>query len=144
LPGGFRFTQLMKAVDGEAVLALEREEMLDLLLTSHWDQDERGASYLQRLPAGTYTHLFAVNSKGQGYFLVWSGPDKPSVLDRTAFRRIAEEAKSIGLKSPYHVYARICTYSGPNIEFYQIPNRILEKLGFNEATEPFGTEGAMA
>jgi len=140
--GGFRFTQLTKAVDAKAVLALEREEMLDLLLTSHWDQNERSASYLRRLPAGMHSHLFAVNGRGEGYFLVWSGPEKPSVLDRAAFRGIAEEAKAAGLKSPYHVYARICTYSGPNIEFYQIPNRILEKLGFNEATEPFSTEEA--
>lgn len=143
LPGGFRFTQLTKAVDAEGVLALEREEMIDLLLTSHWDQNERASSYLQRLPAGTYSHLFALNDKGQGYFLVWSGPDNPSVLDRSAFRNIAEEAKAAKLKSPYHVYARICTYSGPNIEFYQIPNRILEKLGFNEATEPFVADGVL-
>jgi adenine-specific DNA-methyltransferase len=71
---------------------------------------------------------------------MWSGPEKSSVLDRAAFRLIVEEARNAGLKPPYHVYARISTYSGPNIEFNQIPNRILEKLGFNEAIEPF-TDG---
>jgi adenine-specific DNA-methyltransferase len=137
LGGGFRFTQLTKAVDADAVLALEREEMLDLLLTSHWDQTERGAAHLKRLPAEPGTYLFAVGGRGEGYFLVWSGPDNPSVLNRDAFRKIAEEARAAGLNPPYHVYARTCTYSGPNIEFYQIPNKILDKLGFNEATEPF-------
>lgn len=139
LPGGFRFTQLTKMVDADAVLALEREEMLDLLLTSHWDQNERSAAYLKRRPASPATYMFAVSGKGEGYFLVWSGPDKPSVLNREAFRKIAEEAKEAGLKAPYHVYARMCTYSGPNIEFYQIPNRILDKLGFNEAVEPYSS-----
>jgi adenine-specific DNA-methyltransferase len=140
--GGFRFTQLSKAVDGEAVLALEREEMIDLLLTSHWDQSERSSPHLRRQPAGTYKHLFAINARGEGYFLVWNTPGHMSVLNRETFRTIAEEAKAAKLKPPYHVYARVCTYSGPNIEFYQIPNRILEKLGFNEAAQPFsGAEG---
>lgn len=135
-PGGFRFTVLSKQVDADAVLALEREEMIDLLLTTHWDQRERNAAHLQRLPAGSHKHLFATSSRGDGYFLVWHSPSQPSVLNRDAFRAIAEEAKVSGVKPPFHVYARVCTYSGPNIEFYQIPNRILEKLGFNESTSP--------
>lgn len=137
LSGGFRFTQLSKAVDADAVLALEREEMIDLLLTSHWDQTERSSSHLRRLPAGSQKHLFGVNGRNEGYFLVWNLPAQPSVLDRDAFRSIAEEAKACDLKPPFHVYARICTYSGPNIEFYQIPDRILEKLGFNDVSQPF-------
>lgn len=140
LGGGFRFTQLSKAVDAEAVMALEREEMLDLLLTSHWDQSERATAHLKRFPAGTHSYLFASNGRGEGYFLVWNGPGKPSILDRAAFRGIAEEAKVAGLKAPYHVYASICIYSGPNIEFYQIPDRILEKLGFNAATQPYSAD----
>lgn len=138
LKGGFRFSKLMAKVDAQAVLALEREEMIDLLLTSHWDQSERSSAHLSRLPAGTHTHLFAKSVRGEGYFLVWNGPQKPSILNRDAFRAIASEAESEGLSQPYHVYARISTYSGPNIEFYQIPHRILEKLGFNEATQGYG------
>lgn len=139
LPSGFRFQKLMAKVDANAVLALEREEMIDLLLTSHWDQAERSASHLHRLPAGTHQHLFAKNSKGEGYFLVWNGPDKPSVLNREAFRAIVKEAEAEALSSPFHVYARISTYGGPNVEFYQIPNRILEKLGFNEALHTYSS-----
>jgi adenine-specific DNA-methyltransferase len=140
LSGGFRFVKLDLKVDREAVLALEREEMIDLLLTSHWDQSERSAAYLRRLPAGEHKHLFAVSSRNEGFFVVWNGPDKPAVLDRPAFREIVDEAKSAGLSAPYHVYARITTYSGPNIEFYQIPDRILEKLGFNESIHAFSNK----
>lgn len=140
LEGGFRFTQLTKTVDAEGVLALEREEMLDLLLTSHWEQNERSGAYLKRLPTGSYAYLFAVNGKNEGFYLVWNGPNKSSLLNRDAFRGIVEESKTIELKPTYHVYARICTYSGPNIEFYQIPDRILDKLGFNATTQPYNTE----
>jgi hypothetical protein len=68
-------------------------------------------------------------------------PPNPSVLNREAFRGIADEARRAMLKTPYHVYARLSTYSGPNIEFYQIPDRILDKLGFNAATESYGSDG---
>lgn len=140
IKGGFRFTQLTGAVDADAVLALEREEMLDLLLTSHWDQYERSSTYLKRLPAGSYTYLFAIGGRNQGYFLIWNGPQAPAVLDRGAFRQIMNEARNENLNAPYHVYARTCTYSGPNIEFYQIPDRILDKLGFNETAESLPKE----
>ena len=142
LPGGFRFAKLMLKVDAEAVLALEREEMLDLLVTSHWDHNERGGAYLRRLPAGNHTYLFATSGRGEGFFLVWSGPQNPSVLDRAAFRGIVEEARAGGLTAPYHVYARKALYLGPNVEFYQIPDRILEKLGFNETTQPYSDRPA--
>lgn len=137
LPGGFRFSKLTSKVDASAVLSLQREEMLDLLVTSHWDQAERSGAHLSRMPATTSGHLFARNSRGEGYFLVWSGPDQPSVLNRTVFREIAAEAKAAGLTTPFHVYARTSVYPGPNIQFYQIPDRILEKLGFNEATQSY-------
>ncbi len=82
-------------VDAAAVLALEREEMIDLLLTSHWDHGERAASHLQRLrPALTRT--CSPEAPGEGYFLVWNGPDKPSILNREAFRNIAKEARRRG------------------------------------------------
>jgi adenine-specific DNA-methyltransferase len=139
LPGGFRYIKLLDKIDGDAVLALEREEMIDLLLTSHWDQAERSGCHLQRLPAGKHQYLIAIGGRGEGYFLVWNGPEKAAVLDRSAFKAIVEEAKAADIKQPYHVYARISAYAGPNIEFYQIPQRILEKLGFNEATEPLSS-----
>lgn len=137
LPGGFRFSKLTSKVDASAVLSLQREEMLDLLVTSHWDQSERASVHLRRLPASEKGYLFGRNSRDEGYFLVWSGPDQPSVLNRAVFREITEEAKTHGLTAPFHVYARTSVYPGPNIQFYQIPDRILEKLGFNEATHSY-------
>jgi len=137
LPGGFRFTRLSHLVDSDAVLALEREEMIDLLITSHWDQGDRNASFLRRLPAGSEKHLFGVDGNGRGYFLVWDGPDGQNRLNRATFKEIAKEAKDHDLTAPFHVYARLNSYDGPNVEFYQIPDKVLDKLGVNTTIEPF-------
>jgi adenine-specific DNA-methyltransferase len=137
LSGGFRYQRLMQRVDADAVLALEREEMVDLLLTSFWSDRDRGAAHLGRLPAGEFKHLFALGLRGEGFFLVWDGPDKPSNLNQAVYRAIAEEASSADLKAPFHIFARRATYPGPGTEFYKIPNRILERMGFNEAIDAF-------
>ena len=67
--------------------------MIDLLLTSYWDKNAKVKSYLRRLPAGSHRHLFGVNSKDEGFFLIWDSPDQKSALNRDAFKRIIEEAK---------------------------------------------------
>ncbi len=121
------------------MLALEREEMVDLLLTSHWDHGERAASHLQRLPAGAHRHLFARSGRGEGFFLVWNGPDNPSVLNREAFRCIAREAQEEGLTQRSMSTRGSRPTADPTSSSTRFPNRILEKLGFNEASAFYGT-----
>lgn len=141
LPGGFRFVELKKEkIDAEAVNALAREEMIDLLLTSYWDKAEKAKSYLRRLPAGEHRYLFAVNSKNEGFFLIWDSPDSPSSLNREAFKVVVEEAKSAGLAARYHVYASLAPYTGNSIEFYKIPDKVLEHIGFNQRSDAFNNE----
>ena len=141
LPGGFRFMELKREkIDAEAVNALAREEMIDLLLTSYWDKAERAKSYLHRLPAGQHRFLFAVNPKNEGFFLVWESPDKSSVLNREVFKTLIEEGKSANLAARYHVYASIAPYTGAGIEFYKIPDRVLEHIGFNQRSDAFNNE----
>lgn len=138
IPAGFRFVELKREkIDAEAVVALAREEMIDLLLTSYWNKAEKAKSYLQRLPAGSHRHLFATNPKSEGFFLIWGAPDAESVLDRNAFKRIVEEARAANLAPRYHVYASIAPYTGPGIEFYQIPDRVLEHIGFNPRADAY-------
>lgn len=138
LPGGFRFIELRKEkIDADAVQALAREEMIDLLLTSYWNKTEKARSYLQRLPAGSHRHLFATNPRNEGFFLIWDCPESESVFDREAFKRIVAEARAANLGDRYHVYAALAPYSGPGIEFYQIPDRVLEHIGFNPRSDAF-------
>lgn len=142
-PGGFRFIELKRErIDAEAVIALAREEMIDLLLTSYWDRAEKAKSYLRRLPAGSHKHLFAVNSRNEGFFLIWETPEKPSVLDKAAFRAVAEEARQAGLAARYHVYASMAPYTGGSVEFYKIPDKVLEHIGFNPRQDSYNNEGA--
>ncbi|WP_161891927.1 site-specific DNA-methyltransferase [Pseudomonas juntendi] len=142
IPSGFRFIELKREkIDASAVNALAREEMIDLLLTSYWNKAEKAKSYLRRLPAQVNRHLFAVNAKNEGFFLIWDSPEKPSALTKAAFREIAEEAKSAGLAVRYHVYAALAPYTGSSVEFYKIPDQVLEHIGFNQRQDSYNNEG---
>jgi adenine-specific DNA-methyltransferase len=141
LPSGFRFMELRKEkIDAEAVVALAREEMIDLLLTSYWNKAEKAKSYLRRLPTGTHRHLFAVNSRDEGFYLIWEASGQPSALNRDAFKRIVEEAKAEKLAARYHVYATIAPYTGAGIEFYKIPDSVLEHIGFNARSDAYNND----
>lgn len=141
LGGGYRFMELKREkIDADAVNALAREEMIDLLLTSYWDKAERAKSYLRRLPIGQHRFLFAVNPKDEGFFLVWQSAAQPSVLNRDVFKEIVSEAKAANLASRYHVYASIAPYTGAGIEFYKIPDKVLEHIGFNPRADAFNNE----
>jgi adenine-specific DNA-methyltransferase len=143
MAGGFRFVELRREkIDADAVNALAREEMIDLLLTSYWDKSERAKSYLRRFPAGTHRHLFGVNTRNEGFFLIWDAPEQPSSLNREAFRRVVEEATAANLSSRYHVYASIAPYTGAGIEFYKIPDSVLEHIGFNTRADAYNNETA--
>ena len=78
-----------------------------------------------------------MNPKDEGFFLIWDSPDAGSVLNREAFKRIVAEAKDANLASRYHVYAAIAPYTGPGIEFYKIPDRVLEHIGFNPRSDAY-------
>jgi adenine-specific DNA-methyltransferase len=69
-----------------------------------------------------------------------SSADKPSVLNRDVFKAIAAEAGAAGLASRYHVYASIAPYTGAGIEFYKIPEKVLEHIGFNPRSDAFNNE----
>ena len=141
LVGGFRFIELKREkIDADAVNTLAREEMIDLLLTSYWDKAEKAKSYLRRLPTQPNRHLFAVNSKQEGFFLIWGAPDKPSALTKAAYREIAEESRQAGLAPHYHVYAALAPYTGSSVEFYKIPDRVLEHIGFSQRQDSFNNE----
>ena len=143
LLGGFRFVELKRErIDAEAVNALARQEMIDLLLTSYWDKNEKAKSYLRLLPAGSHRHLFAVNPKNEGFFLIWDAPDQKSALNREAFKRIVEEAKAAKLATRYHVYASLAPYTGTDIEFYKIPDSVLEHIGFNPRSDAYNNENS--
>ncbi len=133
VPGGFTFKTSTSQIDRAAVLAMQREEMADLVLMSHWDVQTRKGPLLTTLVHKGCKYLVAKDIAQNGYFLVWEGPDTRTPLTMAALGAIAEEAKKEGLCGPYHVYARTSHVQSPNLLFYKIPDEILSKIGFNDA-----------
>lgn len=138
--GGFRFIELKREkIDANAVNKLAREEMIDLLLTSYWDKTEKAKSYLRRISEDN-RHIFAVNTKNEGFYLIWASPETPSILDKKAFKEIADEAKKLGLSARYHIYASLAPYTGNSVDFYKIPDKVLEHIGFNQRQDSYNNE----
>ena len=131
--GGYTFKTSTNQIDRMAVLTMQREEMADLVLMSHWDIQTRKGPMLTTLVHKGFKYLVARDNADNGYFLVWDGPDTRVPLTMAVFATIVEEAKKEGLSAPYHVYARLSHIHAPNLFFYKIPDEILNKIGFNDA-----------
>ncbi len=97
LPGGFRFLELQKRVDAETVLRMERDEMLDTVIASHYDANRRRGPGLVSLSSEGYQYLVAKNADNEGFFLIWEGPDANTDFTEEVYEAIAEEAKKVQL-----------------------------------------------
>ncbi len=138
LGGGYRFLKLDKRVDAEALLSMEREELVDTLIASHVDAGARRRESLVTVPdAASYKHLVARNANDEGFFLIWGGKEGNTDFTENAYEECAKEARKAGLASRYHVYARLYRYQTSNVIFYQIPDRILLDFGLDLRGEPY-------
>lgn len=143
LGGGFTFIRLGKKVDATALLQMERDEMLDTVIGSHFDANRRRGEQLVRVgdEGASFRYLIARNLDDEGFFLVWDGPDRNTDFTEDVYEACADEARSLGLKSNmYHVYARLYRYQTEGVRFYQIPDRILSDFGLDMRSEPFAAE----
>lgn len=140
LDDGFRFVQLQKKVDADTVLRMERDEMLDTVITSHYDSNRRRGSGLMSLSDEGHRYLIAKNADNEGFFLVWDGPEKNTDLTEDVYEAIAAEAQKADLARMYHVYARLHVFQTENVRFYQIPDRILADFGLDLSSEPFNED----
>jgi adenine-specific DNA-methyltransferase len=140
LGSGFAFVRLDKRVDGEALLQMERDEMVDTVIASHFDSNRKRGSNLIRVNGREWRHLVAKNSDDEGFFLIWEGPDKNTDFTASVYEECAAEAEAAGLKATYHVYGRLYLYQTENVRFYQIPDRILADFGLDLSSEPFAED----
>jgi len=136
LGGGYSFVELERRVDADALLHMERSDMVDTVIASHFDDRRRGNALI-RIDERAYHYLVAQNTDGDGIFLVWDGPDKNTNFTEEVYEVCALEAEKHGLKPTYHVYARLNLYQTDNVRFYQIPDRILADFGLDLSSEPF-------
>ena len=119
-PGFRSFEVQYKGITREGARSLNREEMIDLLLTSYADTAKSAQSYLHRHVNEECRYLFAVTAKNEGMFLIWDSPDSASILNQGTFHEIVQEAKAAKLEPRWHVYAALAPYTGPGIVFYQL------------------------
>jgi adenine-specific DNA-methyltransferase len=137
LLGGFSFVRLDKRVDAQTLLDMERDDMVDTVIASHFDANRKRGSNLIRVNGREWHYLVGKNSEDEGFFLVWDGPQKNTDFTGAVYDACAMEAEQAGLKPYYHVYARLYLYQTENVRFYQIPDRILADFGLDMSSEPF-------
>ena len=142
LGGGYEFRTLTKQVDATALLAMEREEMVDTVIASHFDSSRRRGPSLIRFTDRDHTYLVAKNSEDEGFYLVWGGVGGNTDLNEDVYEACVAEGEKEGLKPIYHVYSRFNLFTTPGVHWYQIPDRILADFGLDVRTESYTEEEA--
>jgi adenine-specific DNA-methyltransferase len=142
LGGGFTFQVLTEKINSKVIMSMKRDEMVDLIIATHWDTGKKNNINLQRIDGKEYIYCVGKNIVDEGYFIIWENKgENVGVLDYSTYGKIVDEAKKANLKTPYHVYARYEIYQDQkNVVFYKIPDRILAHLGLNENSERFNED----
>lgn len=135
--GGFEFRSLTKQVDATALLAMERDEMVDTVVASYFGSGRKRGPALIRLQDDNWAYLVAKNSEDEGFYLVWGGVDKNTDLTEEVYEACVYEGKKAGLKPSYHIYSRFNLFATPGVHWYQIPDRILADFGLDVRTESY-------
>lgn len=140
LGGGFEFRMLTSQIDAKTVLSMKKDELVDVVITSHWDSNSRNGPNLIRIEDPKFTYLVGKSQQGEGYFIIWNNGGPVGQLDSASYSLVLQDAKKAGLKPPYHVYARYEVYQSKNVRFYKIPDKILAHLGLNENSDAYNEE----
>src|SRR5690606_19426255 len=116
LGGAFEYRLLTKQIDAKTVLSMKKDELVDVVITSHWEESNRNGPGLVRVEDPKYKYLVGMNDRGdEGYFIIWNGEGPVGQLDRDTYKDVLKDAERAGLKPPYHVYARYEVYQSPNV-----------------------------
>lgn len=137
LGGGFEFRVLTTQIDARTVLSMKKDELVDVVITSHWETSNRSSPNLIRIEDSTFTYLVGKDQQGQGYFIIWNNGGPVGQLDANTYNLVLQDAKKAKLKPPYNVYARYEVYQSENVRFFKIPDKILSHLGLNENSDPY-------
>ena len=140
IDSGFEYWVLDEQIDANAILKMKRNELIDVIITTHWEDDRRKATSLIERINKDYKYLVGRNILNEGFFIIWNGNDAVGALNQTTYMELLEEAKQEGVTTPFHVYARYQVYQTPKVKFYQIPDKILMHLGLNENSDRYNNE----
>ena len=137
LGGGFEFRALTSQIDAKAVLSMKKDDLIDVVITSHWDTGSRNSPNLIRIEDPKFSYLVGMNQQKEGYFIIWNNGGPVGQLDVKSYNLLLQDAKKAEIKPPFHVYARYELYQSKNVRFYKIPDKILAHLGLNENSDSF-------
>jgi adenine-specific DNA-methyltransferase len=140
LGGGFEFRTLTGQIDAKTVLSMKKDELVDVVITSHWDTGNRNSPNLIRIEDQNYAYLVGKSQQGEGYFIIWNNGGPVGQLDISSYNLVLQDAKKAKLKPPYNVYARYEIYQSKNVRFFKIPDKILAHLGLNENSDPYNED----
>ena len=140
ISNGFEYWELDKEVDAKAILEMQREELIDVIITTHWEDDRRKATSVIDRIEKNYKYLVGHNILNEGFFIIWDGKNSVGELNQQTYMELLQEAKNEGVKAPFHVYARYQIYQTPKVKFYQIPDKILMHLGLNENSDRYNKQ----
>lgn len=141
LGGGFTFSTLTKTVDSKTILSMRRDEMVDLIIATHWDTGKKNGINLIRMEEQGLLYCVGKNANNEGYFIIWDPENSFGAFDYKTYNRIVQESQKANLKAPYHVYARYEVYQDDkNVDFYKIPDKVLAHLGLNENSDRFNND----
>jgi adenine-specific DNA-methyltransferase len=136
---GFMFLQLMEQIDVKTLNEMKKDELIDLVLTSHFEENKK-TNLITNNNENKY--LVAKNEQNEGYFIIFDENKKISSLDANIYKEILKEIKKENLnENKIHVYARYELYQAQNIVFYKIPEKVLYNLGYNESKDSFNRKG---
>ena len=139
LKGGFKYLLLTQKIDVKAVMSMKKEDLIDIVIVSHWDDNKR-KSNLIRIENPDYKYLVGKNESNNGYFLIWNGGDAVESFDEETYETVVKEARKEKLTAPYYVYARHEFYQTNTVIFNKIPDKILAHLGLNESSGTYHQE----
>lgn len=142
LRSGFTYKRLSGQIDGDALLRMARSDLRDTVIFGHFNPSSRRET-LEPIDDDSFQYLVAKNRDGEGFFLVWDGPDRNTDLTKEVYGTIVEEARRAeGVATGrYHVYARRWVYQrSKTTHFYQIPDYVLASFGLDIRSEPFTAE----
>lgn len=72
---------------------MKRDELIDIIITTHWEDDRRRAtSVIDRIDKD-YKYLVGHNILNEGFFIIWNGEDSVGELNQKTYMELLEEAK---------------------------------------------------
>lgn len=129
LGGGFNFYAANGKVDRAAILAMERQDVVELICHADWDGSKDNPGFLEQIANPKYEYLIARSQKGQAVCLVWG---KQSDVTQQVYEKAREEVVRAGLSLPFRIYGKRAMFSADDMKFVQIPDAIMYQLGLEE------------